>query len=90
MWFKTAVEVADKYSVVLFYASAYGNTSSLAQAVSRGVTKAGVGVEIVDLETATLEDVSKAMKRSKGFMVGRLGAKVGMVSSHCTGPVFQV
>ncbi|MGL5033108.1 MAG: FprA family A-type flavoprotein, partial [Microcystaceae cyanobacterium] len=34
-------------SVVLVYASAYGNTATLAQAIARGITKAGVGVEAI-------------------------------------------
>jgi hypothetical protein len=32
---------ADQASVAVLYASAYGNTAALAQAISRGITKAG-------------------------------------------------
>eukprot|EP01024_Parvocaulis_polyphysoides_P004206 TRINITY_DN11065_c0_g1_i6.p1 TRINITY_DN11065_c0_g1~~TRINITY_DN11065_c0_g1_i6.p1 ORF type:complete len:321 (-),score=50.35 TRINITY_DN11065_c0_g1_i6:340-1302(-) len=52
------------------YASAYGNTAALAQAISRGITKAGVAVETVNLETATLEDTLKIMEKVDGFVVG--------------------
>ena len=32
---------AARATVVVLYASAYGNTAALAQALSRGITKAG-------------------------------------------------
>jgi len=35
-------------TVALLYASAYGNTATLAQAIARGITKAGVGVESIN------------------------------------------
>ena len=57
-------------SVAVLYASAYGNTAALAQAVARGVTKAGVGAECVNLETATPEEVDAALERCAGFAVG--------------------
>jgi len=37
-------------SVALIYASAYGNTATLAQAPAKGITKAGVGVESINCE----------------------------------------
>lgn len=52
------------------YASAYGNTAALAQAISRGVTKGGVGVNTVNLELASLDEVVNAVKSSNGFTIG--------------------
>ena len=36
------MESSAKSAIAVIYASAYGNTASLAQAISRGISKAGV------------------------------------------------
>ena len=41
----------DKHmTVALIYASAYGNTATLASAIAKGITKAVVGVESINCE----------------------------------------
>lgn len=40
-WTARQLEAAASASVAVLYASAYGNTASLAQAISHGITKAG-------------------------------------------------
>ena len=40
-WTEAQVAAAARATVVVLYASAYGNTAALAQALSRGITKAG-------------------------------------------------
>jgi hypothetical protein len=57
-------------NVVVMYASAYGNTAALAQAISRGLVKAGVAVNTVNLEVTPLDDVVAAIKRADGFTIG--------------------
>lgn len=57
-------------NVVVMYASAYGNTAALAQAISRGVVKSGVAVNTVNLEVTPLDDVVAAVKASDGFTIG--------------------
>lgn len=54
----------------MLYASAYGNTAALAQAISRGITKAGVGVEQLNLEVCTSAEVEAALARARGFVIG--------------------
>ena len=49
-WTVDQVNAAELCSVVVLYASAYGNTAALAQAISRGITKSGVGVQTLNLE----------------------------------------
>ncbi|MFM7193053.1 MAG: flavin oxidoreductase, partial [Microcystaceae cyanobacterium] len=39
---------SQSLTVALVYASAYGNTTTLAQAIARGITKAGVAVEAIN------------------------------------------
>ena len=57
-------------SVALIYASAYGNTATVAQAIARGITKSGVAVESINAESAKSEDIKTAVKKSAGFIMG--------------------
>lgn len=69
-WTVEQIEHAKKGSVAVLYASAYGNTAGMAQAISRGITKAGIGVETLNLEVDSIDDALDAVKRSKGFIIG--------------------
>ena len=57
-------------SVALIYASAYGNTATLAQAIARGITKAGVRVDSINAEMAEPEEIQSAIEQSAGFIFG--------------------
>ncbi|NEQ29956.1 MAG: flavin oxidoreductase, partial [Leptolyngbya sp. SIO4C5] len=61
---------AQTLSVTLIYASAYGNTATIAQAIARGVTKAGVSVESINAEVAETEEIRAAIEKSAGFLIG--------------------
>ena len=61
---------AQDISVVLLYASAYGNTATVAQAIARGITRAGVGVESINCEVAEPDDVRTAVEKCAGFIIG--------------------
>lgn len=41
-WTNEQIKQSQTCNVAVMYASAYGNTASLAQAISRGITKAGL------------------------------------------------
>lgn len=69
-WTVEQIEHAKKGSVAVLYASAYGNTAGMAQAISRGITKAGIGVETLNLEVDSIDDALDAVKRAKGFIIG--------------------
>ena len=56
--------------VALIYASAYGNTATLAQAIARGITKAGVAVESINCEFTEPEEIRAAVEKSAGFVIG--------------------
>ncbi len=56
--------------VALLYASAYGNTATLAQAIAHGITKAGVGVESINCEVAEPVEIQAAIEKSAGFIIG--------------------
>ena len=57
-------------NVALIYASAYGNTATIAQAIARGITKAGVAVESINAESAKPEEIKAAISKSSGFIMG--------------------
>ncbi|MBD2137878.1 flavin reductase [Anabaena sp. FACHB-1237] len=57
-------------TVALIYASAYGNTATLAQAIAHGLTKTGINVESINCEFADPEDVKKAIEKCSGFIIG--------------------
>lgn len=57
-------------SIALIYASAYGNTATIAQAIARGITKAGVGVESINAEFAEPEEIKAAVQPAAGFIMG--------------------
>ncbi|MEH2280313.1 MAG: diflavin flavoprotein [Nostoc sp.] len=56
--------------VALIYASAYGNTATLAQAIARGITKAGVAVESINCEFTEPEEIRAAVEKAAGFIIG--------------------
>jgi flavorubredoxin/flavin reductase (DIM6/NTAB) family NADH-FMN oxidoreductase RutF len=57
-------------SAAVMYASAYGNTTALALAIARGITKAGVAVRTLNLEDASLDEVAQAVRDSDAFVLG--------------------
>lgn len=61
---------AQETTVALLYASAYGNTTTLAQAIARGITKAGVGVESINCEFTELSEIQQAVEKADGFIMG--------------------
>ena len=68
---KWAQQLQERESnVALIYASAYGNTATIAQAIARGITKAGVAVESINAESAKPEEIKTAIDKSSGFIMG--------------------
>ena len=57
-------------SVALLFASAYGNTTTIANAIAKGITKAGVAVELINCENAEPEEIKLAIEKSSGFLIG--------------------
>jgi flavorubredoxin/flavin reductase (DIM6/NTAB) family NADH-FMN oxidoreductase RutF len=57
-------------SVALIYASAYGNTATLAQAIAKGITKAGVRVETINCEFTEPAEIEAAVEKCDGFIIG--------------------
>ncbi|NET55614.1 MAG: MBL fold metallo-hydrolase [Symploca sp. SIO2E6] len=56
--------------VVVFYSSDYGYSDRLSQAIARGITKAGVGVEMMDLKSTEPQEVQEIVNRAAGIVMG--------------------
>ncbi|NES18745.1 MAG: MBL fold metallo-hydrolase [Symploca sp. SIO3E6] len=56
--------------VVVFYSSDYGYSDRLSQAIARGITKAGVGVEMMDLKSTEPQEVQEIVNRAAGMVIG--------------------
>ncbi|BAY51237.1 putative flavoprotein [Thermostichus vulcanus NIES-2134] len=67
-WCQAQAEQETK--VALFYASAYGNTAILANAIAQGLTAAGVQVEAVNCETTPPAEMQALIHSSDGFIIG--------------------
>ncbi|KAG0569774.1 hypothetical protein KC19_6G115700 [Ceratodon purpureus] len=70
VWTEKKLKEVEEATIAVIYASAYGNTAALAQAISRGITKAGVGVESVNAEICSSEEITSIIKACNGFVVG--------------------
>lgn len=57
-------------TVALLYASAYGNTATIAQAIARGLSKAGVAVDSINCEAASAIEIEAAVQKCDGFIIG--------------------
>ncbi|GAB4133812.1 MAG: diflavin flavoprotein [Cyanobacteria bacterium J069] len=58
------------FSVALLYASAYGNTATMAAAIARGLTQAGVTVASINCEFTDPDEITAAIAKTDGFIIG--------------------
>ncbi|BAZ45756.1 flavoprotein [Chondrocystis sp. NIES-4102] len=63
-------QVSQEFNVVLFYASAYGNTATIANAIAQGLLQSEVGVQLINCELATPEEITQAIQTCDGFIIG--------------------
>ena len=56
--------------IVILYASAYGNTATLADAIAHGLLQSQAEVELINCEQASTEEITAAVKAGDGFIIG--------------------
>ncbi|ACK67568.1 beta-lactamase domain protein [Rippkaea orientalis PCC 8801] len=61
---------SQELKVALLYASAYGNTTIIAQAIAQGLIDSGLAVELINCELATPEEITQAIADCDGFIIG--------------------
>ena len=57
-------------TVALLYASAYGNTATIGQAIAKGIAQTGVNVECVNCEFTDLAELTSLIEQCDGFIIG--------------------
>jgi flavorubredoxin/flavin reductase (DIM6/NTAB) family NADH-FMN oxidoreductase RutF len=60
----------QELAVALLYTSAYGNTASVAHAIAKGLTDSEIKVESINCELADPNDITDAIERCNGFVIG--------------------
>ena len=63
-------QTSKKFQVVLLYASAYGNTATIASAIAHGLVQSGVAVESINCELASTDEITTAVQACDGFIIG--------------------
>lgn len=58
------------FRVALIYASAYGNTAILANAIAQGLIQAGIAVESINCERIDSAHLAKTIETSDGVIIG--------------------
>lgn len=56
--------------VALLYASAYGNTATIASAIAQGLIQAQAAVELVNCELTDPDDLARVIAACDGFIIG--------------------
>ena len=56
--------------VALLYASAYGNTASIADSLAKGISSTGIKVESLNCEFTPLSQLLKVIKTSDAYLIG--------------------
>jgi flavorubredoxin/flavin reductase (DIM6/NTAB) family NADH-FMN oxidoreductase RutF len=63
-------QTSQEFKVILLYASAYGNTATIANAIAQGLIESGIAVESINCELATTEEITQAISTCDGFIIG--------------------
>ncbi|OCQ99112.1 flavin oxidoreductase [Nostoc sp. MBR 210] len=61
---------SQEFSVALLYASAYGNTAIVANAIAQGLIQNGINVESIDCELADTAEITRIIEACDGFIIG--------------------
>ncbi|AFY60003.1 diflavin flavoprotein [Synechococcus sp. PCC 6312] len=79
-------------TVALLYASAYGNTAIMAQALAKGLSDAGIKVESINCEATPPSEIQTIVSEADGFLIGsptlgghmptQVQTALGLVLSH--------
>jgi flavorubredoxin/flavin reductase (DIM6/NTAB) family NADH-FMN oxidoreductase RutF len=65
-----ASSTRSSLSVALLYASAYGNTAAIADALAQGVARTGVRVESINCEFSEPESLLRAIRSCNALLIG--------------------
>ncbi|NEQ96156.1 MAG: flavin oxidoreductase, partial [Cyanothece sp. SIO2G6] len=63
-------QAKQRFRVAVLYASAYGNTATLAGAIAQELVQAGIAVDSINCEQASAEEITRAITICDGFIIG--------------------
>lgn len=63
-------QTSQEFKIALLYASAYGNTTILANTIARELIQSGVEVESLNCEQASTAEITAAIQACDGFIIG--------------------
>lgn len=63
-------QLSQEFKVIMLYASAYGNTATIANGISHGLVQSGIAVESINCELASTEEITTAIQTCDGFIIG--------------------
>ncbi|MDJ0733778.1 MAG: diflavin flavoprotein [Nostocaceae cyanobacterium] len=63
-------QAKNETTVGLYYVPGYGNGDRLAQTITHGLQKAGIGVEMLDISSAEIQEVNELAGRASGIIIG--------------------
>ena len=63
-------QTAQEFRVAILYASAYGSTATVANAIAQGLVQSGVAVELINCELASTSEITTAIQACDGFIIG--------------------
>ena len=63
-------QTSKELTVALLYASAYGSTAIIANAIAQGLTQSGIAVELINCEVADTEEITQTIRACDGFIIG--------------------
>tara|TARA_Y100001970_G_scaffold293830_1_gene443620 strand:- start:544 stop:2328 length:1785 start_codon:yes stop_codon:yes gene_type:complete len=61
---------SNDLNVVLLYASAYGNTAAIGDAIARGICRTDIKVISINCEFASTKEIIDAINNSHGYLIG--------------------
>jgi flavorubredoxin/flavin reductase (DIM6/NTAB) family NADH-FMN oxidoreductase RutF len=64
------IQAKSETTVGLFYVADYGYSDRLAHSISHGILKTGIGVEVMDITTADVQEIQELAGRASGIIVG--------------------
>ena len=69
-WLERKLSAANDGTALVLYASAYGNTTTMAKSIERGIRATGVKVHMLDGEFCTAEDIKTAYEACGALAIG--------------------
>ncbi len=60
----------DSIKVILLFASAYGNTAAIADALANGVNRTGIRIESINCEFTTSKQLIESIQKADAYLIG--------------------